>query len=175
LPQVVVTTTPRPIPLLKRIMEDHATATSRSRTADNANNLAPAFLAEMMRRYGDTALGRQELEGEIVEGRMTGLWKSSHLDQARLLARPELVRIVVPSTRWSPTPAPTAVASSSPVSRDKRGYALSATAPRPRPRHLRRRRSPPITTTRPTPSWSRPTRAATCWCRPSRASTPAYP
>jgi Terminase large subunit, T4likevirus-type, N-terminal len=42
-PQVVVTTTPRPIPLLKRIMEDHATAISRSRTADNANNLAPAF------------------------------------------------------------------------------------------------------------------------------------
>jgi phage terminase large subunit-like protein len=94
-PQVVVTTTPRPIPLLKRIMEDHATAISRSRTADNANNLAPAFLAEMMRRYGDTALGRQELEGEIVEGRMTGLWKRSHLDQGRLLARPELVRIVV--------------------------------------------------------------------------------
>ena len=75
LPQVVVTTTPRPIPLLKRIMDDHATVISRSRTADNANNLAAAFLAEMQRRYGDTALGQQELEGEIVEDRMTGLWK----------------------------------------------------------------------------------------------------
>ena len=95
LPQVVVTTTPRPIPLLKRIMDDHATAISRSRTADNANNLAAAFLAEMKRRYGDTALGQQELEGEIVEGRMTGLWRRSYLDQSRLLARPELMRIVV--------------------------------------------------------------------------------
>jgi phage terminase large subunit-like protein len=54
LPQSVVTTTPRPIPLLKRIMHDHATVTSRSRTADNADHLAPAFLAEMQRRYGGT-------------------------------------------------------------------------------------------------------------------------
>jgi phage terminase large subunit-like protein len=95
LPQVVVTTTPRPIPLLKRIMSDHASATSRSRTADNANNLAAAFLAEMQRRYGDTLIGQQELLGEIVEERMTGLWKRHWFAQNRLLARPELVRIVV--------------------------------------------------------------------------------
>jgi phage terminase large subunit-like protein len=95
LPQCVVTTTPRSIPVLKRIMDDEATVISRSRTRDNATYLAAAFLAEMQRRYGDTALGRQELEGEIVADRMTGLWKKSHIDQCRLLARPELVRIVV--------------------------------------------------------------------------------
>ena len=94
-PQCVITTTPRPIPLLKKILEDHATATTRSRTADNAKFLSPAFLAEMVRRYGDTLLGRQELEGEIVEERMTGLWKRSYIEQSRLLARPELTRIVV--------------------------------------------------------------------------------
>jgi hypothetical protein len=49
----------------------------------------------MQRRYGDTPIGRQELEGEIVEERMTGLWKRSQIEQARMLARPELVRIVV--------------------------------------------------------------------------------
>jgi phage terminase large subunit-like protein len=91
----VVTTTPRAIPLLKRIMQDDATAINRSRTRDNAHALAPAFLAEMQRRYGDTPIGRQELDGEIVEERMTGLWKRAWLDQGRLLARPELVRIVV--------------------------------------------------------------------------------
>jgi phage terminase large subunit-like protein len=95
LPQSVITTTPRNIPLLKRIMHDAATVTSRSRTADNAANLAPAFLAEMQRRYADTPLGRQELDGEIVEERMTGLWQRAWLDQARLAARPELTRIVV--------------------------------------------------------------------------------
>jgi phage terminase large subunit-like protein len=95
LPQVVVTTTPRPLTLLKRLLEDSATATSRSRTSDNAANLAAAFIAEMRRRYGDTPLGRQELDGEIVEERMTGLWRRSYFDQGRLLSRPALVRIVV--------------------------------------------------------------------------------
>jgi phage terminase large subunit-like protein len=91
----VVTTTPRAIPLLKKIMDDPATATTRSRTADNVRFLAPSFLAEMQRRYGGTPLGLQELEGEIVEERLTGLWRRAWLDQNRMLARPELVRIVV--------------------------------------------------------------------------------
>jgi phage terminase large subunit-like protein len=94
-PQCVITTTPRPIPLLKKVMEDHAAAVTRSRTADNARFLSPTFLAEMLRRYGDTLIGQQELEGEIVEERMTGLWKRSFITESRLLARPELVRIVV--------------------------------------------------------------------------------
>ena len=70
LPQCVVTTTPRPIALLTAIKGDEATVTSRSRTVDNVANLAPAFLAEMQRRYADTPLGRQELDGEIVEDRL---------------------------------------------------------------------------------------------------------
>jgi predicted phage terminase large subunit-like protein len=94
-PQCVVTTTPRAIPLLKKMLDDHATATTRSRTGDNARFLSPSFLAEMQRRYGETLIGRQELEGEIVEERMTGLWKRSYLEQSRLAARPELTRIVV--------------------------------------------------------------------------------
>jgi phage terminase large subunit-like protein len=94
-PQCVVTTTPRAIPLLKRILEDRATATTRSRTADNARQLAATFLAEMQRRYGDTPIGLQELEGQIVEERLTGLWKRTWLDQSRLQARPDLVRVVV--------------------------------------------------------------------------------
>jgi phage terminase large subunit-like protein len=76
-------------------MDDEATAVTRSRTRDNAQHLAATFLAEMQRRYGNSALGRQELEGEIVEERMTGLWRRSHIEQGRLAARPELVRIVV--------------------------------------------------------------------------------
>jgi phage terminase large subunit-like protein len=94
-PQCVVTTTPRPILLIKRMLDDLATATTRSRTADNARFLSPSFLAEMQRRYGDTPIGRQELEGEIVEERMTGLWRRSQIEQGRMYARPELIRIVV--------------------------------------------------------------------------------
>ena len=95
LPQCVVTTTPRPIALLTAVKDDEATVTSHSRTVDNTANLAPTFLAEMQRRYADTPLGRQELDGEIVEDRMTGIWKRAWLDEGRLAARPELTRIVV--------------------------------------------------------------------------------
>ena len=66
-PQVVVTTTPRPHAYLKKIMSDAATVTVRLSTADNANNLAPAFLAEMTRRYEGSDVGRQELFGEVIE------------------------------------------------------------------------------------------------------------
>src|SRR5262249_41668777 len=94
-PQCVITTTPRSILLLKKILEDAATASTHSRTSDNTRFLSPSFLAEMRRRYADTPIGRQELEGEIVEERLTGLWKRSQIDQGRLARRPELVRIVV--------------------------------------------------------------------------------
>ncbi len=94
-PQAIVTTTPRAIGLVKRIAEDAATVVSRSRTADNAHNLAPSFLADMLRRYGGTSFGAQELEGLIVEERMTSLWKRAWLDQSRVATRPEMTRIVV--------------------------------------------------------------------------------
>ncbi len=94
-PQTVVTTTPRAKAIVKRLAEDPMTVVSRSRTADNARNLAPSFLAEMQRRYGGTAFGAQELDGLIVEERMTGLWKRDWLDQSRVARAPELTRIVV--------------------------------------------------------------------------------
>lgn len=94
-PQVIVTTTPRAHALLKRIADDPMTALTRARTADNAQNLAPSFLADMMRRYGGTSFGAQELEGLIVEERLTGLWKRDWIEQVRIQRRPELSRIVV--------------------------------------------------------------------------------
>jgi predicted phage terminase large subunit-like protein len=95
LPQAVVTTTPRPIQLLKKLLADASTVTSRVRTIDNTANLAPGFVTQMMRRYGKTALGRQELEGEIIEQREGGLWRRDMIEPHRLQAAPELGRIVV--------------------------------------------------------------------------------
>ena len=83
-PQVVVTTTPRPIPLLKKLMADAGDRHDARATADNADNLAPAFLAEMTRRYGGTALGRQELDGEIVEDTSGALWRRDWIDAHRV-------------------------------------------------------------------------------------------
>ena len=63
-PQMVATTSPRSTPFLKKLIADAGTVVTRAATADNADNLAPSFPAEMTGRYHGTALGRQELLGE---------------------------------------------------------------------------------------------------------------
>ena len=94
-PRQVVTTTPRPIALLKRLLADAATLVGRSRTHDNADNLSPSFIDEMQKRYGASTLGRQELDGEVIEDRSDSLWKRSELERARVAAAPALKRVVV--------------------------------------------------------------------------------
>lgn len=94
-PQIAATTTPRPLPLLKAIMNDAGTVVTRAATSANAAHLAPAFIAEMERRYAGTALGRQELLGEIVDEQSGGLWRKSWIEETRVSACPELRSIVV--------------------------------------------------------------------------------
>jgi phage terminase large subunit-like protein len=80
---------------LKDLTQDPATVTTRSRTLDNAANLAPGFLKQVLRRYGNTALGRQELEGEIMDQLDSGLWRREQISAQRITAPPDLTRIVV--------------------------------------------------------------------------------
>ena len=94
-PRQVVTTTPRAIPLIKRIVADAATVTTRARTADNAANLAPSFITEITRVYANTALGRQELDGEIITERADALWQRKWVVDTRIATPPEMSRIVV--------------------------------------------------------------------------------
>jgi phage terminase large subunit-like protein len=94
-PKVAITTTPRVGSFLKKIMADEATVTVTLSTADNALNLAPTFLAEMTRRYAGSALGRQELLGEIVEDVSDSLWRRQWIDDARVMAAPEMRRVIV--------------------------------------------------------------------------------
>ena len=94
-PRTAVTTTPRPIPLLKKLLADPATVVSRARTADNAAHLAPAFLEGITARYAGTRLGRQELDGEIVEERADALWTRAALEAGRAVLAPPLARIAV--------------------------------------------------------------------------------
>lgn len=94
-PRAVVTTTPRAVPLLKRLIADPATAITVSRTADNRAFLAPGFLADVEARYGGTRLGRQELDGELIEDDPDALFHRDGLDRYRVAAVPALTRIVV--------------------------------------------------------------------------------
>jgi phage terminase large subunit-like protein len=94
-PRQVVTTTPRPIALLKKLIADPSTALTRAGTIANAFNLAPAFVEHVLTRYGGTRIGRQEIDGEIVEERADALWTRAGLESCRVAAAPPLLRIVV--------------------------------------------------------------------------------
>ena len=94
-PQAVATTTPRPIPLLRKLLGDGATVVSRSRTDDNRANLAKLFLADVTARYGGSRLGRQELDGEMIEDDPDALFKRADIDRLRVAETPVLKRIVV--------------------------------------------------------------------------------
>jgi phage terminase large subunit-like protein len=94
-PRQMVTTTPRPIPLLRRLLQDDRTALTRASTRRNAQNLAPSFLQDIVGRYAGTFLGRQELEGELVEERQGALWSLELLERFRVSEAPSLARLVV--------------------------------------------------------------------------------
>ncbi|MCC6946929.1 MAG: DNA-packaging protein [Bradyrhizobiaceae bacterium] len=93
----VVTTTPRPLALLKRIMGDAHTLVTRATTGDNAFNLGPTFLGRITARYAGTRLGRQELNGEILEDLPGALFPRVLIERARIAPEnvPPLARIVV--------------------------------------------------------------------------------
>ncbi|HTS92250.1 MAG TPA: terminase family protein [Stellaceae bacterium] len=94
-PRVVVTTTPKPVRLVRMLVKDPAVRVTRGSTRENRNHLAPAFLAEIVRRYEGTRLGRQELEAELLEDAAGALWTRDTLEAARVREAPELARVVV--------------------------------------------------------------------------------
>lgn len=96
-PRAVVTTTPKPIPLIRRLLaiEDGTVVLTRGSTFDNKANLAASFLTEITSRYEGTRLGRQELYAEILDDVDGALWDRGTLEEHRVSMTPELERVVV--------------------------------------------------------------------------------
>ncbi len=95
LPRQAATTTPRATPLLKRLIAEPGAVLTRLATRDNADNLAPGFIAALEQRYGGTRLGRQELDGELIEDRDDALWSRALIERSRIRAPGPMRRIVV--------------------------------------------------------------------------------
>ena len=96
-PQCVITTTPKPTPIIKNLLKRQGTITTRGSTFDNAANLAPAALQQLKEKYEGTRLGRQELYAEVLDDIEGALWNWKMIEDARIRERdmPELQRIVV--------------------------------------------------------------------------------
>lgn len=97
-PRVLITTTPRPIELIKGIIggNEGKVYVTRGNTMDNRSNLAEKFLEKIVARYDGTRLGRQELRGEILGDIPNALWTYAQIESARVREQPEeLDRIIV--------------------------------------------------------------------------------
>jgi phage terminase large subunit-like protein len=94
-PRTVVTTTPKPTPLVKALHARPDAVVTRGSTFDNASNLSGAALAELRSRYEGTRLGRQELYAEILDDVEGALWTHAMIDANRATHVPDLVRTVV--------------------------------------------------------------------------------
>lgn len=98
IPKVIVTGTPAPVPLMRYLMslvDGERVVATRGRTMDNAENLPPSLLEELQLRYAGTRLGRQELEGELLEDVPGALWTYELATRNRVVEAPDLERIVV--------------------------------------------------------------------------------
>lgn len=98
-PRVMITTTPRPIKVLKDLVSraGRDLVLTRGKTSDNAANLAPTFLSAIVSRYAGTRLGRQELDGDILDDVPGALWSRDNIDALRISpgSEPAMRRIVV--------------------------------------------------------------------------------
>ena len=96
-PRQVVTTTPRPIKLLRELIASPDTVVTRGSTYDNRDNLAPSFFSQIVKRYEGTRLGRQELNAEILDDVQGALWTREMIEEGRRdkTVAPALRRIVV--------------------------------------------------------------------------------
>ena len=111
-PRSVVTTTPKPIELVRTLIGSPGTFITRGSTFDNKDNLAPAFFNGIIDRYDGTRIGQQEIYAEITDEDEDALWKREWIEKARLGSYPPIARIVVsidPAMSTRPTSSETGI------------------------------------------------------------------
>jgi len=93
--RILVTTTPRPIKLIKNLVNDPNTIPVRGSTYENKDNLPKKYFDYVIAPYVGTRLGQQEIEGKILEDNPNALWTRKIIDDNRVNKHPDLIRIVI--------------------------------------------------------------------------------
>jgi phage terminase large subunit-like protein len=125
-PRKLITTTPRPLAILKQIEADPRTRIVIGSSYENRSNLDPKWFANTLERYKGTRIGRQEIEAEILDDVPGALWSRRSLDEARVAVAPDLLRIVVavdPSISSGEAANETGIIVAG-ISADKQGYVI---------------------------------------------------
>lgn len=129
-PKQIVTTTPRPVPIVKQLLAAPSTVVTRGKTEENRTNLAPQFFDTIVKKYQGTRLGRQELNAEVLDDVPGSLWTRNNLDANRISPEgcPTLKRVVVAidpaAVAESEDTAETGIVAAG-LGEDGRGYVLA--------------------------------------------------
>ncbi len=91
-PRAIATTTPLPISLIRNLIGQSTTVVTRGSSYENKPNLAPSFYSQIISKYANTRLGRQEIDAELLEDVPGALW---HRKDIQIKAAPDMARIVV--------------------------------------------------------------------------------
>jgi len=94
-PRCLVTTTPKPMAIIKEIIKEEGTVLTTGSSYDNQANLTPQFFDQILSRYENTRIGRQEIHAELLEEAEGSLWKRDWIENTRVGECPDLLRIVV--------------------------------------------------------------------------------
>ena len=82
-PRALITTTPRAVPLLQRLLVEDEVAVTRGKTEENIEHLPSRFIRDIRRTYGKSLLARQELDGELIEDLPGALWTRALIEECR--------------------------------------------------------------------------------------------
>lgn len=95
-PRYLVTTTPRPIKLIRKMVKDPYIVVTSGSSLENLSNLSPTYRRNVIDKYAGTRLGRQEIDAELLEDTPGALWTASNIDDNRVAEPPcDMARIVV--------------------------------------------------------------------------------
>jgi phage terminase large subunit-like protein len=94
-PRLLLTTTPRPISVLKRLLARSDAAVTSAKTWDNVGGLSPAFLQSLRDDWRGSARERQELLGALIEDEQGALWKRGDIEAGRTRDLPAFDRVIV--------------------------------------------------------------------------------
>ena len=112
-PRVVITTTPKPLSLLRELVARPDIIVTRGTTYDNEDNMAPSFFSHIRATYEGTKIGRQEIHADLIDQSEDALWDREWIDDSRVERAPESLREVVvaidPSVTSNPRSSETGI------------------------------------------------------------------
>lgn len=126
-PQAVITTTPRPVRIIRDLIGEPTTHITKGSSYENRTHLASSFMSQILKKYEGTRLGRQEIHAEVLTDTPGALWRLAGIDATRVRMAPALVRIVVavdPATTSGPDSDETGIIVAG-IDEAGRGYVLA--------------------------------------------------